>query len=173
VAVVAFEELARAAGRTAEPLAMRRGLETARWDGRLQLVPGSPAILLDGAHNPASAKVLGAYLATRAGPKPVLLFGAMSDKDIPGILAPLAPHVASVIATRPPVTRAADIRDVASAARAIGIRAGTEPEIAPALARARAEAGPEGVVVVAGSLYLVGAVLSALEGAGAPGPVPM
>jgi dihydrofolate synthase/folylpolyglutamate synthase len=139
----------------------------------LQLVPGSPPILLDGAHNIAAAEALGAHLALRGGPKPVLLFGAMADKDIPGILAPLAPYVASVIATKPPVLRAAESRDVAAAARSLGLPAGAEPEPEAALEKARALAGPGGLVLVSGSLYLVGYVLAALEGAGAPGPVSM
>jgi dihydrofolate synthase/folylpolyglutamate synthase len=173
VATAAFEELARSVGRPVEPRAIRRGLETARWAGRLQLIPGSPSILLDGAHNPASAEVLGAHLAARSGAKPVLLFGAMADKDIPGILGPLAPHVASVVATQPPVLRAAESRDVAAAGRALGLPVSVETETGAALEAARAQAGPAGVVLVAGSLYLVGAVLSRLEAAGAPGPVSM
>ena len=173
VAAVTFEELVRSIGLPAGAREIRQGLENARWDGRLQLVPGSPAILLDGAHNAAAAEVLGGHLALRAGPKPVLLFGAMADKDIPGILGPLAPYVASVVATRPPVLRGADCRDVAAAARALGLPAGAEADLGAALERARALAGPGGLVLVAGSLYLVGAVLTALEGAGAPGPVSM
>lgn len=173
VAVIAFEELARAIGFPVHAREIRQGLETARWGGRLQLIPGSPAILLDGAHNAAAAEVLGAHLALRAGPKPVLLFGAMADKDVPGILGPLAPYVASVVATRPPVLRAAECRDVAAAARALGLPAGAETDIVAALEKARALAGPGGLVLVAGSLYLVGAVLTVLQGPGAPGPVSM
>ena len=135
----------------------------------MQLIPGSPSILLDGAHNPASAEVLAAHLASWTGAKPVLLFGAMADKDIPGILGPLAPYIASVVATRPPVLRAAESGDVAAAGRALGLPVSIETETGAALETARAQAGPDGVVLVAGSLYLVGAVLSALEGAGAPG----
>ena len=173
VAVVAFDEFARAVGFSSSPGEIRRGLETARWDGRLQLVPGSPPILLDGAHNIAAAEALGAHLALRGGPKPVLLFGALADKDISGMLAPLAPHVASVVATKPPVLRAAESRDVAAAARSLGLPAGAEPEPEAALEKARALAGPGGLVLVSGSLYLVGSVLAALEGTGAPGPVSM
>jgi dihydrofolate synthase/folylpolyglutamate synthase len=139
----------------------------------LQLVPGAPSILLDGAHNAAGAEALAAHLALRGGPKPVLLFAAMADKDLPAILAPLAPHIASVVATHAGVLRAADSRELASAARALGLPAGSEPETARALERARALAGPGGLVLVAGSLYLVGAVMAVLEGGAPPGPVSM
>ena len=171
VAVRAFEDFARAIQLPVDPAAIRRGLESARWPGRLQLVPGAPSILLDGAHNAAGAEALAGHLALRGGPKPVLLFAAMADKDIHGILAPLAPHVASIVATSAGVPRAADSRELASAARALGLPAGSEAEPSRALEKARAMAGPGGLVLVAGSLYLVGAVLGVLEGGSPPGPV--
>jgi len=171
VAVATFEAFSREIGHAPDPLAMRHGLETARWPGRLQLIPGAPSILLDGAHNVAGAEALAAHLALRGGPKPVLLFAAMADKDLAGILGPLVPHIASVVATQPGVARAADSRDVAAAARALLLPAGAETEPARALEKARALAGPGGLVLVAGSLYLVGAVTAVLEGGAVPGPV--
>jgi len=173
VAVATFQAFSRALGRAPDSRSARQGLETARWPGRLQLVPGAPSILLDGAHNAAGAEALAAHLALRGGPKPILLFAAMADKDLPGILGPLVPHVASVVTTQPGVTRAADSKDVAAAARALGLPAGAEPDPARAFEKARALAGPGGLVLVAGSLYLVGAVTALLEGGAPPGPVSM
>jgi dihydrofolate synthase/folylpolyglutamate synthase len=173
VAAATFEELTRAAGREPDPSAIRHGLESARWPGRLQWIPGAPSILLDGAHNAAGAEALAAHLALRGGPKPVLLVAAMTDKDLAGILGPLAPYVASVVATKPAVLRAADSVAVADAARELGLSAVSEAEPARALQEARALAGPAGLVLVAGSLYLVGAVTAALQGAVSPGPVSM
>ena len=173
VAVATFEAFCRELGRESDSLAIRRGLETARWPGRLQWVPGTPSILLDGAHNVAGAEALAAHLALRGGPKPVLLLAAMSDKNIAGILRPLVPHVASVVATKPDVLRAAESGDVASAARELGLPARAEIAPARALKQARDLAGADGVVLVAGSLYLVGAVLALLEGGASPGPVSM
>jgi len=173
VAVATFEAFSREIGHAPDPLAKRNGLEAARWPGRLQLIPGAPSILLDGAHNVAGAEALAAHLALRGGPKPVLLFAAMADKDLAGILGPLVPHVTSVVATQPGVARAADSRDVAATARALGLPAGAETEPARALEMARALAGPGGLVLVAGSLYLVGAVTAVLEGGAVPGSVSM
>jgi dihydrofolate synthase/folylpolyglutamate synthase len=173
VAVTAFSEFARAIGENPEPRAVRHGLETARWPGRLQLIAGAPSILLDGAHNAAGAEALAAHLALRGGPRPILLFGAMADKDIAGLLAPLAPHVATVIATQPAVNRAADCGEVAAAARGLGLPTGTESSTVRALEKARSLAGPGGLVLVAGSLYLVGEVVAILEGSSPPGPVAM
>lgn len=173
VAAAAFHAFSGAIGQPADPRAIRHGLESARWPGRLQLVSGSPSILLDGAHNADAAEALAAHLALRGGPKPVLLFAAMADKDAAGILAPLSPHIASVVTTKPDVLRAADSRDLAAVARTLGLPAGAEADPARALEMARALAGPGGIVLVAGSLYLVGAVAALLAGGAAPGPVSM
>ncbi len=173
VAVATFQAFSQELGNAPDSRAMRQGLETARWPGRLQLVSGAPSILLDGAHNVAGAEALAAHLALRGGPKPVMLFAAMADKDLSGILGPLIPRVASVVATQPGVARAADSKDIAAAARALGLPAGAEPDPVRALEKARALAGPGGLVLVAGSLYLVGAVMAMLEGGAPPGPVSM
>lgn len=123
VAVATFEAFCREDGRESDSWAIRQGLETARWPGRLQWVPGKPSILLDGAHNVAGAEALAAHLALRGGPKPVLLFASMNDKNIAGIFGPLIPFVASVVATTPDVLRAAESEDIASIARELGLQA--------------------------------------------------
>ncbi len=173
VAVRTFQEFAHAFSLLHDAGVIRRGLESARWPGRLQWVAGAPPILLDGAHNAAGAEALAAYLRLRGGPKPVLVFASMADKDIAGILAPLAPHVASVVATAPHVLRAAGGPELAYAARELGLSAGFEPGTAEALQKARALAGPDGLVLVAGSLYLIGEVSALLEGKPSQGPVSM
>ncbi len=173
VAVATYQAFASAIGRPVDPAALRHGLETARWPGRLQLVAGAPPLLLDGAHNAEAAVALAAHLAVRSGPKPVLLFAAMADKDLAGILGPLAPHVASVVTTTLGLPRAADSTQLAAAARELGLPSAAEPMVARALEKARSLAGPGGLVLVAGSLYLVGAVLALLDGNEGPGPVSM
>lgn len=70
--------------------AIREGVATARAPGRLQLIPGSPEVVLDVAHNPQGARQLASWLA--ANPKPtVAVFSALADKDLAGICRPLAP----------------------------------------------------------------------------------
>lgn len=173
VAVVAIEELGCALGVRIEPESIRRGLRAVRWPGRLQWAGGTPPILLDGAHNPAGAAALADYLRDRGGEAPVLLFGAMADKDARRILEPLAPLTRTVIVARPPVDRAAEPGDVARAAAGLPVAIETVADPAAALSRARALTPPGSFVLVAGSLYLVGAILGLLEGADAPGPVAM
>jgi dihydrofolate synthase/folylpolyglutamate synthase len=97
----------------------------------------------------------------------------MADKDIAGILAPLASHVSSVVATAPDVLRAARAAELAIAARELGLSARSEAGPAEALRTARELAGPEGLVLVAGSLYLIGEIQALLEGKPSPGPVSM
>jgi dihydrofolate synthase/folylpolyglutamate synthase len=171
VAVVALEAFGRASGSRLEPEAVRRGLRAMRWPGRLQWIEGTPPLLLDGAHNAAGAAALASYLRERGGERPVLLFGAMANKDARGILEPLAPLVRAAVVTRPPVDRSADPGGIARAAAGLPVAIETVADPAEALARARTLAPPGGFVLVAGSLYLVGAVLALLEGVDAPGPV--
>ncbi|HEX9185510.1 MAG TPA: cyanophycin synthetase, partial [Vicinamibacteria bacterium] len=162
VAVRLLEE----AQREGLPVDRRRlpeAVAAVRWPGRLQRVPGRPPILLDGAHNAAGARALAAHL--RGGPPLVLLFGAMSDKDIPALAGALFPLAAEVVLTRPRIDRAATPDEIARRASPFADRAHRRPGVARALALARRLARAHGettMVVVAGSLYLVGAVTAIL-----------
>lgn len=173
VALVAFEEVSRALGLTAASGDVKRGLASVRWAGRLQWIPGTPPLLLDGAHNPAGAAVLAEYLRGRGGHRPVLLFGAMRDKDVSHMLSPLAGLVEAVILTRAPVQHAADPHELTQQVPEGMGPAAVCPDPGAALERARALAGPGGWVLVAGSLYLVGDILGRLESRHVPGPVPL
>jgi dihydrofolate synthase/folylpolyglutamate synthase len=142
--------------------AARRGLARARWPGRLQRVEGSPALLLDGAHNPAGAVALAEHLRA-TGLKPVLLFGALADKDWQTMVEVLAPCVRDAVCTRPPSPRALDPGEAARAFSRAGVIGTVIEEPARALAAAERMAGDDGLVLVTGSLYLVGAVLQIME----------
>jgi len=158
VAVRLLEE-ARAAGLGFDAAALPRALAAARWPGRLERIAGRPPVLLDGAHNPAAARALRDHLRG-IGPF-VLVFGAMRDKDIAGMARVLFPLARAVVLTRPRVDRAATPAEIAR--RAGPLAAGARRESAPrrALLWARRRAGPDGTVVVAGSLFLVGALRGA------------
>ena len=147
--------------------AIRRGLAEARWPGRCEVVDERPTLLLDGAHNPASARALRHFLVesyTSKGKKVVMIFGAMQDKDITGMMEVLFPCASRVILTRAETPRAADPVVLESLARRFKTPAVRAPGLASALSAARDEAGPDGVVCVTGSLYLVGDVKTLLEG---------
>jgi dihydrofolate synthase / folylpolyglutamate synthase len=142
----------------ATPEAVRAGVAATRWPGRLELVAESPRMLVDGGHNREGLRRLAAdvsRLLTGADP-PVVVFGAMSDKDVPGLLGGLRLlRPAAVLFTRAASAgeRAADPAGLAAQWGAGG-RA-VEPAAA-ALEEARARAGSGGTVLVCGSLYLVG-----------------
>jgi dihydrofolate synthase/folylpolyglutamate synthase len=162
VVALALLEEARAAGLPVDLAAAPAALASARWPGRLQWIEGDPPLLLDGAHNPAGARALAAYLEGR-GPY-VLVFGAMRDKDLRGMADALFPRAEAVVLTRPAAREAADPGALAALAPAGG-RVEIEPDAARALAWARALARERGAfVVVAGSLYLVGEALGVAGG---------
>jgi dihydrofolate synthase/folylpolyglutamate synthase len=136
-------------------------LATIRHPGRFEVIDGAPRIVLDGAHNPHGARALADALAGFA--PVVLVIAVSSDKDVAGIARELVPVASAVIATRYAQPRALD-PDLITRAFA-GVPAETAPDLANALAVARARAGTTSVVVVAGSLFLVGEARVLLCGA--------
>lgn len=159
---------------------VRRGVRSTTWHGRLQRIaptPGSPALLLDAAHNVMAAEQLAKYLESHPHGRRVLLFGVMKDKRVHEMLAWLLPHVSCLVATRPEMSRASGPEPLASLAREHETRAEAIESSARALARAQELAGPTGEVIVAGSIFLLGEIVEALEGAskvdGADGAVHM
>jgi len=174
VAVAALETFADACGFVPDPAAVRDGLARTRWPGRLQWIRSKTAadLLLDGAHNPAGARALARYLRDLPA-APWAVLGAMSGKDLDGVVEPIAPWIRGVTVTRPGVERAAPTDEIAAVARRHLARVDVADAPADALDRARSAAGRDGVVLVTGSLYLVGEVLGLLDGNPVPGPVPM
>ena len=113
------------------------GLTTVTWPGRLEhrsLADGGE-IILDAAHNPAGASALASYLRTpREAPKPTLVFAAMRDKDVDGMLTVLLPAVGRVIVTRPSNPRSADPAELAARIRALAPALAVEVVRSPGLA---------------------------------------
>jgi len=130
-----------------------KGIENAVWPGRLEQVSPNPDIILDGAHNPAGAHALARYLQRfYAGRKIWMIYGAMRDKaveEIAGILFPLA---SELILTAPNNTRA--LRP--EALREIAGRGAVASDVSAALDRVRAGASEDDVIIITGSLFLVG-----------------
>ena len=136
------------------PEAIRRGIAQATWPGRLERVAANPEIVLDGAHNPASARALAEYLDRFYEPRRVwLIYGAMRDKAVEEMTAILFPRAAHVIVTAPAQARALRPESIRELADHDDIR--VAPHIRAALALA-AGAAREDAVFVTGSLFLVG-----------------
>ena len=139
--------------------AVAEGLATVRWPGRLEWIGGRPPLLLDGAHNPAGARALRAYLEDAlAGRRLVLLFAAMRDKAVGEMAELLFPQASAVVLTSPHQKRAASARALAELTRHLNPCVREQEEPREGLGEARRLAGPHGVVVVTGSLYLVGEI---------------
>jgi dihydrofolate synthase / folylpolyglutamate synthase len=142
---------------------IQSGIRATQWPGRFQVVPGSPVFVFDVAHNPAGAWALRSTLSAAYEGRPLtFIFGALRDKaigEMAEILFPLADRVILARADNPRSATAAEIRDAA-------VRTATDIEDAPdverALQRAREIAGPAGVVVVTGSIYIVGEAMRRL-----------
>jgi dihydrofolate synthase / folylpolyglutamate synthase len=156
---------------TTSPAQRREGYARAVWPGRLELLEvDGREVLLDGAHNPAGAATLATALDdlrpfVRAGPL-TLVMATMADKDVDGIIRALtksvALHGARIVCTQLDAGRALPAEALAArwAALAPDARVLVEPD--PTAALDTAVAAGAGPVVVAGSLYLVGAVRARL-----------
>ena len=134
--------------------AIETGIARARWPGRLERVSEHPEIILDGAHNPAGARALAAYIDRFYGRRTVrLIYGAMRDKAIDEISGILFPRAHQVIVTAPQQARALS----PEALRDIGAHPGlrTAPTLRAALAVVQEDASPDDVVFITGSLFLV------------------
>ncbi|HEY1207667.1 MAG: folylpolyglutamate synthase/dihydrofolate synthase family protein [Bryobacteraceae bacterium] len=147
-AVAALDQL----GLPAE--AIREGIRQARWPGRLERVSATPEIILDGAHNPAGARALAAYINRFFDGRRVwLIYGAMRDKAVEEMGAILFPLADQILATAPRMARALrpeTIRELTDHPR---LR--TSATLEEALAIARREAAPDDAIFIAGSLFLV------------------
>jgi dihydrofolate synthase/folylpolyglutamate synthase len=138
-----------------------RGIAEARWPGRLEHVAPNPDIILDGAHNPAGARALARYLERfylQPGLMPEgnrrlwLIYGAMRDKaveEIAGILFPLAHELIFTAPDAPRALRPEALFEIAGRGR-------IAPNVGEAIALVRGEAATDDVVVITGSLFLVG-----------------
>ena len=137
--------------------AVEDGLRRLRWPGRFEVVEGDPPLVLDGAHNGASAEALAETLKLFAAGRPIhLVIGINRDKDTRAVLGPLLPLARSVWATEAAENpRALSAADLARLCTHLGVTAHVEADLAKAMDGAIVS-GRHGVVCVTGSLMLVG-----------------
>lgn len=134
------------------------GLERAEHAGRLELIEGEPAFLLDGAHNAAAARALSSYLNEFVKRRVTLVFGVMRDKDVSEIAEALFPAAERLVLTEPRNRRAMDAGEIVRAIpRPTNLSTITvAPDVRDALTIARSITPKDGTICVTGSLYLVG-----------------
>ena len=142
--------------------AAEAAMTAVRWPARMQrLAPRLGLELwLDGGHNPAAARALAAGLAALPARDTVLVVGMLANRELESFLSPLK-HAAKVIAVPiPGEPKAHPPETIATAARTLGLKAATAPDVPAALAEV-AQTHPNARVLICGSLYLAGAILSA------------
>jgi dihydrofolate synthase / folylpolyglutamate synthase len=149
------------------PETIERGIRETRWPGRFQVLPakdGEPEYIFDVAHNPAGAWALRSTLSQCYEDRPLtFVFGAMRDKAVDEIAEVLFPLAERVIVTRADNPRSATPDEIREAAARLSIDIENAVDVPFALDRARSLAGPNGIVVITGSIYIVGEAMRALS----------
>ena len=146
---------------------IRNGMAWVELPGRFQVLPGQPTIILDVAHNPHASAALAQNLENMAyHPYTIAVFGAMADKDIPGVLKPMLDKVDFWYFCDLPTPRAASAEDLAKELKALGFKEGKDsgietfktPELAYQAALKKAGEGDR--ISVFGSFFTVAGVLA-------------
>jgi dihydrofolate synthase/folylpolyglutamate synthase len=169
LAVDAADSFLRADGATLSDTAIRTGLSKVRWAGRLERISQRPAVYLDVAHTPESARAvaqaLGEIYPFCEPSENAVMFGCLSDKQVGPILDAFSPLATTLVAVPVRSDRGLSVAEIRRAAVGRFPRIVVAPDAARGLALARAATAPDGFALVAGSDYLIGEILRA-EGPG-------
>ena len=165
LAIATAEELSKH-GFNIQPENIEKGIRETRWPGRFQVVPatgGMPEMVMDVGHNPAGAWALRSAISERYEGRPLtLVFGAMRDKaitEMAEILFPLAQHVVATAAENP---RSASPQEISEAGARTSAEIVATTDVPGALQKARELTGEKGVIVITGSIYVVGEAMHEL-----------
>jgi dihydrofolate synthase/folylpolyglutamate synthase len=156
--VLAAVETLREQGWQLGEQAIRHGLKSLRWPGRFDVVSRKPLVILDCAHNELSIAALLETIAVELGPqvRPRLIFGCLEDKQWARMAAMLAPKVRDVTPTRVRPKRPLEPERLLPLFAAVPARVIRAPE--SAVGQVMAESAADEVIVVTGSVYLVGEI---------------
>jgi dihydrofolate synthase/folylpolyglutamate synthase len=154
--------------------AVARGFASLRWPARVEVLGEAPWLVIDGAHNVASAEALAETLRTNFPPAVrTLVFGTTRDKDLRGQLRALLPCFEAVVATRyvenPRAVPAVEVAEAVHELTGRPVRVTSDP--AEALAVARRETPRDGLICVTGSLFLAAEARAIVLG-NVPAPTP-
>jgi dihydrofolate synthase/folylpolyglutamate synthase len=162
-AVVALHELEAAGILTLSEASLRRGLSEACCTGRMQVIDRRPTVVADVAHNPDGAAALTASLPEVFDyERLIAVVGVMGDKDVRGFLAELVDRVDLAILTMPATPRSAGLEELAAIAEDLGLPHRSVPTAGAAIESALSEAREGDLVLVTGSHYTVGDILTSL-----------
>lgn len=139
--------------------AVRQGILDARWPGRMEKIGENPLVLLDGAQNQDSAKKLSAGLKRHfVYEKLIVVLGVSADKDLEGILSELLPEASCFIATQSMNPRAVSAKLIGEQAKDLIKEVWVEECSSAAFKKAKELAGPRDLILITGSLFLVGEI---------------
>jgi dihydrofolate synthase/folylpolyglutamate synthase len=158
-------------GAPLDPDVLQEGFAAVRVPGRLEVLGRRPLLLVDGAHNAAGMAALADALREEFAVDgvSVAVVGMLSGRDPSAMLAPLASFgLSAIVACEPDSPRAMSVATVAEAGRALGLSVYEEPAVSDALRVARGMVDTDGLVVVAGSLYVVGTARADVLAASVP-----
>ncbi len=143
---------------------VRRGLAQVRWPGRFELLRRAPLFLVDGGHNPQCIEALTQNIHDYLEGRPLtVLTGVLADKDYHAMYGSVAPYVRQFVTVTPDSPRALSAGELKAYLEQYGKPVTACETIAGGVAEAIREAGPDGVVLAYGSLYLVGAIRDAVH----------
>src|SRR3984885_8101687 len=162
LAIATAVELKNNHGYNITPIDIQAGIRDTVWPARLEHIAGNGSradVLLDVGHNPAGAWALRAAVSELDKGQPLtLVFGCHKDKPVAELAQILFPLFGRVVVTPVDSPRSASIKDLVAAARTTGSEVESAPDAVTALERALRITPANGLVVVTGSVYLVGQV---------------
>lgn len=136
--------------------ATKHGIAKTVWPGRLEVMHTRPLVLLDGAHNAEGAKALADALSSFPRKRTVCILGMLGDKSYKEAVGLIAPLCDEVIVTKPAAGRALDPDVLSGEVKSYVPSVTIQPDIEKAVKEAISKTGPEDMLLVCGSLYLVG-----------------
>lgn len=156
-------ELLFSAEKAVDSDALSMGVTCASWPGRMELVPGDPPLLLDGAHNPAGAAALAQSLLDYPCRHILMVTGVCLDKDAEQMYPPLIPLVDRIYTVTPSIDRAMNAETLSRMLAGMGALSKPCSSVADAIQTARSESEPGDMILVCGSLFVVGETKAWLE----------
>ncbi|HZJ57560.1 MAG TPA: folylpolyglutamate synthase/dihydrofolate synthase family protein [Clostridia bacterium] len=158
-------EVVKGLGLQVSKRAVSEGLSKTRWPGRLEKINDNPIIIIDGAHNVAGADALAHTIGTYFAHEDItLILGVLGDKEVDAIINRVCPLADTVITTRPDNPRAMDPEELGQKALIYNDKVIVEPDIIGAIQKGMDIATKQGLILICGSLYLVGTARKYIKG---------
>lgn len=165
LALTAIEVLKRNRKIMIKKRSIYNGLYKTRWPGRFEIIRNNPLTIIDGAHNVHAAQRLKETIEKVILNKPIILvIGMLGDKDVSGVLNDLVPLSKEVVVTKPNNSRALSAEELESKVNPINTKTHICTNIENALEKAKEICPKDGVILVAGSLYLIDSVRKLIIG---------